>query len=65
LVTKNNNQWDQILPLAKFSYNDSPNKRTRKTPFKIVYGMHPRGILEFLDLKHDDFISVGVGYFST
>jgi hypothetical protein len=57
LVTKHHNQWDQILPWAEFAYNDSPNKINGKCTFQIVYGMHPRGILESGDLKHDEFRS--------
>jgi hypothetical protein len=51
LVTKHHNQWDQILPQAKFSYNDSPNKSTGKSPFQILYGMQPRGVSELRDLE--------------
>ena len=43
-------QWDRVLAQAKFSYNDSPNRRTRISPFKIIYGMHPRGVCEIHDL---------------
>jgi hypothetical protein len=28
LVDEHHSQWDQILPQVKFSYNDSPNRRT-------------------------------------
>jgi hypothetical protein len=59
LVTEHHSQWDQILPQAEFSYNDSPNRSTGKIPFQIVYGMHPRGISELRDLKHDEFRSAG------
>jgi hypothetical protein len=55
LVTKHNNQRDQIMPQAEFAYNDSPNKSTHKIPFQIVYGMHPRGFYELRDLGRDDF----------
>jgi hypothetical protein len=34
LVTEHHNQWDQILPQENFSYNDSPNRSTRKSPFQ-------------------------------
>jgi hypothetical protein len=50
LVIEHNNQWDQILPQVEFAYNDSPNRSTSKSPFQIVYGMHPRLILELRDL---------------
>jgi hypothetical protein len=46
LVTEHHNQWDQILPQAKFAYNDSPNRSTGKSPFQILYGMQPRGVSE-------------------
>jgi hypothetical protein len=44
-VTKHHSQWDQILSQVEFTYNDSPNKSTCKSPFHIVYGMNPRGVL--------------------
>jgi hypothetical protein len=47
------------LPQAEFSYNDSPNISIGKSPFQIMYGMDPRGILELRDFKHDDFRSAG------
>ena len=43
-------QWDHALAQADFSYNDSPNRSTAKSPFQIVYDMHPRGICEPRDL---------------
>jgi hypothetical protein len=55
LVTEHHSQWDQILPQVEFSYNDSPNRITGKSPFQIVYGMHSRGILELRDMRHDKF----------
>jgi hypothetical protein len=57
LVTKHHSQWNQIMPQEEFSYNDSPNRRTGKSPFQIVYGMHPRGILELRDLGQNEFRS--------
>lgn len=42
--------WDQIIHLAKFAYNDSVNRSTGKSPFEIVYGLHPRGVLELKDV---------------
>ena len=33
LVSEHKKQWDQALPQAKFTYNDSRNKSTRLSPF--------------------------------
>lgn len=30
----------------KYAYNDSMNRSIGKNPFEIIYGYHPRGILE-------------------
>jgi hypothetical protein len=64
LVTEHNSQWDQILPQAEFAYNDSPNRSTGKSPFQIVYGMHPRGISELRYLGRDEFRSAGAEDFA-
>jgi hypothetical protein len=55
LVTEHNNQWDQVLPQVEFAYNDSPNMSTSKSPFQIVYGMHPRGISGIERFGTDEF----------
>jgi hypothetical protein len=39
LVTEHHSQWDHILPQVEFSYNDSINRSTGKSPFQIVYGV--------------------------
>ncbi|GLJ18319.1 hypothetical protein SUGI_0324190 [Cryptomeria japonica] len=46
-LTKDYGQaWDQIIPQAEFTYNDSVNRSTCKSPFEVVYGLYPRGVLE-------------------
>ena len=49
LVTDNHSQWDNILPQVEFAYNDSVNRSTGKSPFQVVYGMHPRVIYKLMD----------------
>jgi hypothetical protein len=46
LVTQHHSSWDNILPQAEFTYNDSVNRSTGKSPFQIVYGKQPRGVFE-------------------
>jgi hypothetical protein len=65
LVTEQGRQWDQILAQAEFEFNNSVNRSTGKSPFEIVYGIHPRGITELRDMKQDEFRSVGAKYFAT
>jgi len=50
LVGDRPKQWDHALFQAEFAYNYSPNRSTRKSPFQILYSMHPRGICELRDL---------------
>ena len=50
LVGGHPNQWDLALPQAEFAYNDSPNRSTCSSPFKIVYETNPRGVFELRDL---------------
>ena len=46
LVYQNPKQWDSALAQVEFSYNDTPNRSTRMSPFQIVFGMNPRGVNE-------------------
>ena len=44
-----------MLAQVEFAYNDSPNRSTGLNPFQILYGMHPRGVYELInlgDLEH-------------
>jgi hypothetical protein len=59
LVTEHHNQWDQILPQAEFSYNDSSNRSTRRIPFQILYGMQPRRVSKLRDLEQGEIRSTG------
>jgi hypothetical protein len=49
--------WDVIISQAEYAYNDSKNRTTGKSPFEIVYGMHPRGVCELRCLGNMDQIS--------
>jgi hypothetical protein len=65
LVIEYHSQWDQILPQVEFSYNDSLNRSTGKSPFEIMYRMMPRGVSELRNLEKSEFRSAGEEYFTT
>ena len=46
LVGDETHNWEMVLAQAEFAYKNSVNRSTGKTPFEIVIGMHPRGILD-------------------
>jgi hypothetical protein len=52
LVIEHHRSWDNVLPQDEFSYNDSVNRSTGKSPFQILYGTQPRGVSELRDSEH-------------
>ena len=42
--------WDVVISQVEYPYNDSVNKTTGRSPFEIIYEMHPRGVCELRDL---------------
>ena len=57
LTREHGEKWDTILPQAEFSYNDTINRSTGKSPFQIVYGLNPRGVLELRNMPSNSPIS--------
>jgi hypothetical protein len=57
LVSEHPKQWDHVIAHAEFTYNDSPNRSRRLSPFEILYGMHPRGIYELINLGKQEMRS--------
>ena len=45
---KNLKQWDMILPQIEFSYNCSLQQSIGMSPFEVVYGVNPIGLLDLL-----------------
>ena len=45
-VGKNVKQWDPILVLVKFAYNNSTNQAIRKCPFEVAFGTRPHNLLD-------------------
>ena len=57
MVRENPKQWDLALPQAEFTYNSSVNKSACKSPFQVVYGRNPMGVLDLVQLPLGDIIS--------
>ena len=50
--------WDLILPQAEFSYNNSVNRRTGRSPFQIVYESSPRTAPKLRKMEQGERTSV-------
>ena len=53
-----------ILPKEEFSYNNSMNRSTGRSPFKIVYGSSPKIAPELKKMEHGERTSVEVEEFA-
>jgi transposase InsO family protein len=42
LVNYEQDNWDKLLPLVEFAYNNQVNLSTKETPFYVDTGRHPR-----------------------
>jgi transposase InsO family protein len=43
-INYDQDDWYSLLPLAKFTYNNSETQATQRTPFYTNYGYHPKTI---------------------
>lgn len=50
LVGDKPKQWDKVLSYAEFAFNRTPNRSTGFSPFEVVYGRIPNGVLELTPL---------------
>src|SRR5499426_2824538 len=41
-VNERQDDWDELLPLAEFSYNNHVHSSTQQTPFMVDSGRNPR-----------------------
>ena len=41
-INKRQDNWDELLPLAKFQYNNHVHSATQQTPFMLDTGQHPQ-----------------------
>jgi hypothetical protein len=58
-------QWDLILAQDEFAYNDSVNRYVGKSPFHIVYGRSPKGVVDLVKFPNlEDKRSVDASEFA-
>ncbi|KAB2836622.1 MAG: DDE-type integrase/transposase/recombinase [Caedimonadaceae bacterium] len=53
-VNSYHTDWDEQLPLAQFSYNNSVSVSTGYTPFQIVHGVSPTTPIDLFERKPDE-----------
>ena len=41
-INERQDDWDELLPLAKFQYNNHVHSATQQTPFMLDTGQHPQ-----------------------
>jgi len=58
LVKKNAKAWDVLLAHMEFAYNWSPNRTTKETPFKIIYGEDPISPIDPTSLPPKERMSI-------
>ena len=46
VVAQDGKDWDCLLPYLMFSVREVPQASTGFSPFELVYGRHPRGLLD-------------------
>ena len=47
-VNHRQNNWEELLPLCEFAFNDQIQGSTRNSPFYLNYGHHPRSAADLL-----------------
>uniref|UniRef100_A0A8C5LXY9 Gypsy retrotransposon integrase-like protein 1 n=1 Tax=Leptobrachium leishanense TaxID=445787 RepID=A0A8C5LXY9_9ANUR len=48
VVNREGKDWDMLLPYLLFAIREIPQSSTRFSPFELLYGRHPRGLLDIL-----------------
>ena len=48
VVSRDGKDWDLLLPYLLFAVREIPQSSTGFSPFELLYGRHPRGILDIL-----------------
>jgi transposase InsO family protein len=46
VIEQDGKNWDQLLPHLMFSIREVPQSSTGFSPFKLLYGRRPRGLLD-------------------
>ncbi|KAH9687896.1 hypothetical protein KPL70_014937 [Citrus sinensis] len=53
VVTGKPGNWDLVLPMPEFAYNNAVHRITGKSPFMTVHGMSPCQPVDFVSIPHD------------
>ncbi|GFN81031.1 polyprotein [Plakobranchus ocellatus] len=54
VADKHPDDWDRLLPSVLFAYRETPQDGTKFSPFELMYGRTPRGIMSVLKELYTD-----------
>ncbi|GFO17205.1 gypsy retrotransposon integrase-like protein 1 [Plakobranchus ocellatus] len=54
VADKHPGDWDRLLPSVLFAYRETPQDGTKFSPFELMYGRTPRGIMSVLKELYTD-----------
>nr|GFC27628.1 DNA/RNA polymerases superfamily protein [Tanacetum cinerariifolium] len=52
LVENKPKQWDLVLPFAEFTFNNSKNRTTQRSPFEIVHVLSPYSVTDLAPIPN-------------
>lgn len=65
MVTGKPGNWDLVLPMPEFAYNNVVHRITGKSPFMTVHGMSPCQPVDLVSIPHDSRPSKFASDFAT
>ncbi|KAH9753995.1 hypothetical protein KPL71_015283 [Citrus sinensis] len=65
VVTGKPGNWDLVLPMPEFAYNNAVHRITGKSPFMTVHGMPPCQPVDLVSIPHDSRPSEFASDFAT
>ena len=52
LVRDKLKKWNLVLSQSEFTFNQSQNRNTKMSPFEVIYGFNPYGVLNLVPISY-------------